>query len=98
MESFYKGLLSQGRCLGRARALRDAQRSIRNQDRFSTPFYWGAFVMYGAIGPLAEPFVEPPRPHSGTAGSADLALAFLSEGRTNATSSSSLAQCCSRES
>lgn len=45
MRRFYEGLLRQR--LSPAAALRAAQESIRTEDRWRSPFYWGGFVLKG---------------------------------------------------
>ncbi|HEY4358882.1 MAG TPA: CHAT domain-containing protein [Acidobacteriaceae bacterium] len=45
MSHFYQGLLTQK--LPPAQALRQAQRAMRADSRFSAPYYWAGFVMEG---------------------------------------------------
>jgi len=45
MARFYKAMLQQG--LRPAAALRQAQEELREQKRWSSPYYWGAFVLQG---------------------------------------------------
>lgn len=45
MAELYRGLLVRGE--SPAAALRSAQRWMRRQERWSTPYYWGAFVLEG---------------------------------------------------
>lgn len=45
MKRFYTGLLAEG--LPPAEALRQAQISIRREDRWSAPYYWAGFVLQG---------------------------------------------------
>lgn len=42
----------------RAAALRDAQRALRAQPSWSHPFYWAAFVLWGAHGPLPKHLLQ----------------------------------------
>lgn len=44
MSSFYRNLLT----MGKAEALRSAQRSIMKD--YQHPFYWGAFILNGDPG------------------------------------------------
>lgn len=43
----------------RARALRDAQRAIKNEAKWSLPGFWAAFVLYGRAGLLSDFHPEP---------------------------------------
>lgn len=45
MKRFYQGMLLEG--LRPAAALRAAQSSLRKEERWSSPYYWAAFVMQG---------------------------------------------------
>jgi CHAT domain-containing protein/predicted negative regulator of RcsB-dependent stress response len=45
MERFYRGLFVNGQ--SPAAALRSAQRSMRKEERFQSPYYWAAFSLYG---------------------------------------------------
>ncbi len=56
MKDFYRRLLAGE---GKADALRDAQRTLREKPEYADPFYWGAFICQGDPGPLAP--VQPPR-------------------------------------
>src|SRR5439155_2644012 len=47
MEDFYRRLLAGE---GRADALRNAQLTLRQ--KYSSPYYWGAFICQGNPGPL----------------------------------------------
>jgi CHAT domain-containing protein len=49
MRVFYQNLIEQK--MGRAEALHEAQRAIRRQYP-DDPYYWGPFVLQGAIGPV----------------------------------------------
>ncbi|HEX6335221.1 MAG TPA: CHAT domain-containing protein, partial [Flavisolibacter sp.] len=44
MNEFYRGL---SRNLDKVDALRAAQEKLSRDPRFSHPFFWGAFVLYG---------------------------------------------------
>ena len=46
MKRFYSGMLGPAR-LSPASALREAQRELSRQERWSHPYYWGAFVLQG---------------------------------------------------
>ncbi|OGU00771.1 MAG: hypothetical protein A2W29_13510 [Gemmatimonadetes bacterium RBG_16_66_8] len=50
MESFYRGLLKQG--FPPERALATAKRAMRANRETSSPYYWAAFVLVGAGGPM----------------------------------------------
>ena len=50
MRAFYQSLLTG---TGRAKALQDAQKAIRNQYP-DDPFFWSAFICQGASGPMRE--------------------------------------------
>ena len=45
MKRFYRGMFAAG--LSPSAALRAAQRSMRQQERFRSPYYWAAFSLYG---------------------------------------------------
>lgn len=45
MKRFYRGLFADH--LPPAAALRAAQRSMRNEERWQSPYYWAAFALYG---------------------------------------------------
>ena len=45
MKRFYRGIFVTG--LPPAAALRSAQRSMRKEERFRSPYYWAAFSLYG---------------------------------------------------
>jgi CHAT domain-containing protein len=45
MKRFYRGLFVNGQ--SPAAALRSAQRSMRKEERFQSPYYWAAFSLYG---------------------------------------------------
>jgi CHAT domain-containing protein len=49
MQLFYRGLLAG---TSRAQALRQAQAAIAAQSKWRHPFYWAAFVLNGADGPV----------------------------------------------
>ncbi len=49
MQLFYRGLLAG---TSRAEALRQAQAAIAAQGKWQHPFYWAAFVLNGADGPV----------------------------------------------
>jgi CHAT domain-containing protein len=54
MGRFYKGMLREG--LSPAAALRQAQIEMRRQEKWSSPYYWGAFVIEGEWKPEMKPF------------------------------------------
>jgi CHAT domain-containing protein/Tfp pilus assembly protein PilF len=54
MKRFYKGMLRQG--LSPAAALHQAQMQMRKQEKWSSPYYWGAFVIEGEWKPEMKPF------------------------------------------
>ena len=45
MKAFYRGILVKG--LRPADALRAAQLAVRGEKRWSSPYYWAAFVLQG---------------------------------------------------
>jgi CHAT domain-containing protein len=48
MRSFYRGMLMEG--LSPAAALREAQDTIRRQERWRAPYYWAGFTLQGEWG------------------------------------------------
>lgn len=46
MQRFYRGIFRKG--LTPAAALRDAQRSMRREARWKSPYYWAAFAVWGS--------------------------------------------------
>ncbi len=46
MAAFYEGIAKRG--LSKADSLRQAQLKLRQDPRFSSPFYWAAFTLHGA--------------------------------------------------
>jgi CHAT domain-containing protein len=45
MQRFYRGMLTDK--LTASQALQAAQASMLKEQRWSSPYYWGAFVLYG---------------------------------------------------
>jgi CHAT domain-containing protein len=45
MKRFYRGMLRDG--LAPAAALRAAQRSMRREERYASPYYWASFALHG---------------------------------------------------
>jgi len=58
MKRFYTNLLQHG--MTPAAALRDAQKSIRREPQWSSPFYWAAFTLQGDYNQVIPPAA--PRP------------------------------------
>jgi len=50
MDRFYGSMLEQH--LSPGAALREAQRALRKERRFSSPFAWAGFVLHGDWAPL----------------------------------------------
>lgn len=46
MQRFYRGMFLRG--LAPAAALREAQRSMRREERWKSPYHWAAFAVWGA--------------------------------------------------
>jgi CHAT domain-containing protein len=58
MVDFYKRLLS-GK--GRAEALREAQLAMK--EKYPDPYYWGAFICQGNLGPLSDELIRSVKPN-----------------------------------
>jgi CHAT domain-containing protein len=48
MKKFYANLTNSDPEMSRAKALREAQRSLMEQDGYQHPFYWAAFTLIGS--------------------------------------------------